>query len=195
MNSLLFLAHIFCSFCQIEVGERVQIDHMTATKNGVTCKHFQAWERCSKHIHAQVYSNATARSAKWFLQELVEITPYKILSIQVRDTTGNIDWAIMAVSGPPPTQRHCVMRQYKRHGKYQWKQCLWRFSQGRDGFDRVATSSWIAVASLHHWTWLGGLGPPSCIWTGVDMPVDHRRAFKHRAAARADLKQAIMNAG
>jgi len=67
----------------IEVGERVQIDHMTATKNGVTCKHFQAWERCSKHIHAQVYSNATARSAKRFLQELVEIAPYKILSIQV----------------------------------------------------------------------------------------------------------------
>jgi putative transposase len=26
----------------IEVGERVQIDHMTATKNGVTFKHFQA---------------------------------------------------------------------------------------------------------------------------------------------------------
>ena len=62
----------------IEVGERVQIDHMTATKNGVTCKHFQAWERRSKHIHAQVYSNATARSAKRFLQELVEIAPYKI---------------------------------------------------------------------------------------------------------------------
>ena len=67
----------------IEVGERVQIEHMTATKNGVTCKHFQAWERCSKHIHAQVYSNATARSAKRFFQELVEIKPYKILSIQV----------------------------------------------------------------------------------------------------------------
>ena len=67
----------------IEVGERVQIDHMTATKNGVTSKHFQAWERRSKHIHAQVYSNATARSAKRFLQELVEIVPYKIISIQV----------------------------------------------------------------------------------------------------------------
>ena len=67
----------------IEVGERVQIDHMTATKNGVTCKHFQARERRSKHIHAQVYSNATARSAKRFLQELVEIAPYKIRSIQV----------------------------------------------------------------------------------------------------------------
>ena len=67
----------------IKVGEPVQIDHMTATKNGVTCKHFQAWERRSKHIHAQVYSNATARSAKRLLRELVEIAPYKILSIQV----------------------------------------------------------------------------------------------------------------
>ena len=67
----------------MEIGERVQIDHMTATKNGVTCKHFQAWERRSKYIHAQVYSKATASSAKRFLQELVEIAPYKILSIQV----------------------------------------------------------------------------------------------------------------
>ena len=61
----------------------MQIDHITATKNGVTFKHFQAWERRSKHIHAQVYSNATARSAKRVLQELVEIAPYKIISIQV----------------------------------------------------------------------------------------------------------------
>ena len=58
------------------------------------------------------------------------------------------------------------MRQCKWHGKYQWKQCLWRlwriwrFFQGRDGFDRVATSSWIAVASLRHWTRVGGLSPP-----------------------------------
>ena len=74
---------IYKDYKDIEVGERVQFDHMTATKNGVTCKHFQAWERCSKHIHAQVYSNATARSAKRFFQELVEIKPYKILSIQV----------------------------------------------------------------------------------------------------------------
>ena len=70
-------------YTDIEIGERVQIDHMTATKNGVTCKHFQAWERRSKHIHAQVYSNATARSARRFLEELVEIAPYKILSSQV----------------------------------------------------------------------------------------------------------------
>jgi putative transposase len=65
------------------LGERVQVDHMTATKNAVTFKYFQACERRSKHIHAQVYSNANARSAKRFLQELVEIVPYKIISIRV----------------------------------------------------------------------------------------------------------------
>lgn len=71
------------NYKDLALGERVQIDHMSVTKNGVTAKHFQAWERHSKHIFAQVYSNATARSAKRFLQELIEITPYKIISIQV----------------------------------------------------------------------------------------------------------------
>jgi len=56
---------------------------MSAAKNGVIVKHFQAWDRRSKHIHAQIYSKATARSAKRFLEELVEIAPYKIRSIQV----------------------------------------------------------------------------------------------------------------
>ena len=56
---------------------------MTVTKNGVVCKHFQAWDRRSKLIHAQVYSNAKATSAKRFLLELVEKLPFKIISIQV----------------------------------------------------------------------------------------------------------------
>ncbi len=67
----------------MHLGERVQVDHMTVHKNGVTCKHFQAWERCSKFIHAQVYSNAKATSAKRFLTELVEKAPFTICSIQV----------------------------------------------------------------------------------------------------------------
>lgn len=45
------------------IGERVQIDHMTVTKNGVTVKHFQAWDHVSKYIHAQVYSHAKSSSA------------------------------------------------------------------------------------------------------------------------------------
>ena len=68
---------------KMAVGERVQVDHMTVTKNGITCKHFQAWERRSKFIHAQVYSNAKASSAKRFLMELIEQAPFKIISIQV----------------------------------------------------------------------------------------------------------------
>jgi hypothetical protein len=34
------------------IGERIQIDHMTVTKNGITLKHFQAWDRVSKYIYA-----------------------------------------------------------------------------------------------------------------------------------------------
>ena len=65
------------------LGERVQIDHMTATKNGITVKHCQAWERKSKDIHAQIYSNAKATSARKFLKELIQVAPYPIRSIQL----------------------------------------------------------------------------------------------------------------
>ena len=68
---------------KMELGERVQVDHMTVSRNGITCKHFQAWERKSKFIHAQVYSHAKASSAKRFLLELIEKAPFKTISIQV----------------------------------------------------------------------------------------------------------------
>jgi len=68
---------------KMKLGERVQVDHMTVTKNGVVCKHFQAWDRRSKFIHAQVYSNAKATSARRFLLELIEKLPFEIRSIQV----------------------------------------------------------------------------------------------------------------
>jgi transposase InsO family protein len=73
----------FKKFEEMKIGERVQIDHMTVTKNGFVFKHFQSWDRKSKLIHAQIYSNATAKSAKKFLNELVEKSPFPILSIQV----------------------------------------------------------------------------------------------------------------
>jgi transposase InsO family protein len=73
----------FKKFEQMKIGERVQVDHMTVTKNDFISKHFQSWDRKSKTIHAQIYSNATAKSAKKFLGELVEKSPFKILSIQV----------------------------------------------------------------------------------------------------------------
>ena len=70
-------------YSKMELGERVQIDHMTVRKNGITCKHFQAWERRSKYIEAQVYSNAKASSAKRFLLEFLDRAPFEVKSIQV----------------------------------------------------------------------------------------------------------------
>lgn len=70
-------------YADIKTGERVQIDHMTVTKNGICVKQFQAWDRRSKFIHAQLYSNAKASSARKFLMELIENAPFKIKSIQV----------------------------------------------------------------------------------------------------------------
>lgn len=73
----------FEDYNTLQLGERVQIDHMTVTKNGVTLKHFQAWERRSKYIHAAVFSNAKASSAKRFLLNLIDKAPFTIKSIQV----------------------------------------------------------------------------------------------------------------
>jgi len=65
------------------MGERVQIDHITVTKNGICVKQFQAWDRKSKFIYANVYSHAKSTSAKRFLLELLEACPFPISSIQV----------------------------------------------------------------------------------------------------------------
>lgn len=76
-------AWTFKDYKEMRVGERVQIDHMTVTKNGIGLKHFQAWDRKSKYIHANVYSHAKSTSAARFLREFIETTPFKIESIQV----------------------------------------------------------------------------------------------------------------
>jgi len=74
----------FKKHSDMKLGERVQIDHMTdKVAGGPDIKHFGAWERFSKYMHANCYSNATSNSAKRFLYELVEVAPYDILSIQV----------------------------------------------------------------------------------------------------------------
>ena len=59
----------------IVLGERVQVDHMTVTKDGVTVKHFQAWDRRSRHLSGQVYCDATSQSAKCFLYDFLEQWP------------------------------------------------------------------------------------------------------------------------
>jgi len=73
----------FKDYKTMVLGERVQIDHMTATQNGVTCKEFHAWDRRSKFVDAQIYSNATSRSAKKFLVDYIKKVPFKVRSIQV----------------------------------------------------------------------------------------------------------------
>ena len=73
----------FKKYENMVIGERVQIDHMTVTKNGISFKHFQAWERKSKTIIAQIYSRARSSEAKKFLHHLIAEAPYKIRSIQV----------------------------------------------------------------------------------------------------------------
>lgn len=73
----------FKNYAHMVIGERIQVDHMTVTKNGLSFKHFQAWDRKSKYIHANVYSNAKSSSAKKFLLELIQKCPFKIRSIQV----------------------------------------------------------------------------------------------------------------
>ena len=76
-------AWTFKKYEDMTLGERVQIDHMTVRKNGVTLKHFQAWERTSKFLDAGVFSHAKASSAKRFLLNFKARAPFKIHSIQV----------------------------------------------------------------------------------------------------------------
>lgn len=64
-------------------GQMVQIDHMSVNKNGYTGKHFQAWDPLSKFMHAGLYHNASSKTAKRFLLELIDKAPFKIRTIQV----------------------------------------------------------------------------------------------------------------
>lgn len=73
----------FKNYKDMVLEERVQIDHMTVSKNNRTFKHFQAWERQSKWMEAQIYYDAKSSNAKRFLMEFIEKTPYKVSSIQV----------------------------------------------------------------------------------------------------------------
>ena len=64
-------------------GEMIQIDHMTATRNSITVKHFKAWDPKSKFIVAEAYSNAKSRTAKKFLHKVINEMPFNIKSVQV----------------------------------------------------------------------------------------------------------------
>ena len=73
----------FKDYNDLTLGELVQIDHMSVTKNNLSVKHFQAWDRKSKFVHANIFSNAKSLSAKKFLLDLVQVAPFPIKSIQV----------------------------------------------------------------------------------------------------------------
>ena len=65
------------------LGQLIQIDHMSVSKNNVHGKHFQAWCPLSRYMYANLFSKATSRSAKQFLLELREAAPFPVSSVQV----------------------------------------------------------------------------------------------------------------
>jgi transposase InsO family protein len=67
----------------MQVGERVQVDHMSVTKNGKDYKHFALWDRISKTFFAVVYPEADSKTAAKFLAKAIEKLPFLILSLQV----------------------------------------------------------------------------------------------------------------
>lgn len=65
------------------LGELIQIDHMSVHKDGMTIKHFQAWDPTSKVIVADVYTSATSAAASKFLDKVLIEMPFAAKSIQV----------------------------------------------------------------------------------------------------------------
>lgn len=66
-----------------ELGELIQIDHMSVHKNGMSVKHFQAWDPISKVIIADVYTSASSSAAAKFLDKVISEIPFAAKSIQV----------------------------------------------------------------------------------------------------------------
>ena len=73
----------FKPYEEMEMGERVQLDHMVVNSHGKTFRHFQFWERRSRVILPYVFSVATAHSAREALLQFVKEAPFPIKSIQV----------------------------------------------------------------------------------------------------------------
>jgi len=64
-------------------GELVQIDHMSTSRDGSQLKEFKAVCPIGKQMVAQVFSRATARNAKRFLETVREQLPFPLRSAQV----------------------------------------------------------------------------------------------------------------
>ncbi len=67
-----------------QAGELIQIDHMKVyLMSGVRVAHFQATCPVTKITHAKMYYRATSRCAKDFLNYILSLFPFPLLSIQV----------------------------------------------------------------------------------------------------------------
>ena len=64
-------------------GQLVQIDHLSVSLDGTQLKEFRAVSPVGKHMVTRVYSRATARNARRFLQAVIEDLPFPLHSVQV----------------------------------------------------------------------------------------------------------------
>ncbi len=64
-------------------GERVQIDHLSVSLDGVQLQEFRAVSPVGKHRVTRLYSRATARNARRFLQVVIQDLPFPLHSVQV----------------------------------------------------------------------------------------------------------------
>lgn len=65
------------------MGELIQIDHMTVSRDGQTLKEFRAVCPISRLMVSRVFSRATAGNAARFLDHVVRDMPFPTRSIQV----------------------------------------------------------------------------------------------------------------
>src|SRR5690606_15264970 len=64
-------------------GEAIQIDHMSvAIKSNHVLKHFNAVCTVSRWNVAEVYSNATAKTASSFVDKVINESPFPVTRIQ-----------------------------------------------------------------------------------------------------------------
>jgi IS30 family transposase len=71
------------SLGKIDMGELIQIDHMTVTKNNVVIKQFTAIDPTTRFIVSEVYSNATSFTAmKFLIERVINGFPFRVKSIQ-----------------------------------------------------------------------------------------------------------------
>ena len=105
-------------------GELVQIDHLSASRDSKQLKEFKAVSPVGKQMVVQVFSRATARNAKRFLETVRAQLPFPLVSAQVdggSEFRADFEQALRRTEDPPlraaaqaaPTQR--LRRTRQRH--------------------------------------------------------------------------------